>query len=73
MSVEWWGWALFCAAIAVFLLVDLLVLLRPEDDIATTGKSKTLLADAEHVGIALVQDNKTEFKTFWTLVIGSPL
>ena len=26
MSVEWWGWALFCAAIAVFLLVDLLVL-----------------------------------------------
>jgi hypothetical protein len=31
-------------------LVDLLVLLRPEDDIATTGKSKTLLADAERRG-----------------------
>lgn len=32
-----------------------------------------LLADAEHMGIALVQDSKTEFKTFWTLVVGSPL
>ncbi len=31
-------------------VVDLLVLLRPEDDIATTGKSKTLLADAERRG-----------------------
>lgn len=31
-------------------MVDLLVLLRPEDDIATTGKSKTLLADAERRG-----------------------
>lgn len=38
------------------------------------GHNKNLLlADAEHMGIALVQDNKTEFKTFWTLVIGSPL
>ena len=38
------------------------------------GHNKNLLlADAEHVGIALVQDNKTEFKTFWTLVLGSPL
>jgi hypothetical protein len=32
-----------------------------------------LLTDAEHMGIALVQDPKTEFKTFWTLVVGSPL
>jgi len=30
-----------------------------------------LLADAEHMGIALVQDPRTEFKTFWTLVIGA--
>lgn len=32
-----------------------------------------LLADAEHMGIALVQDPKTEFKTFWTLVVGSSM
>lgn len=31
-------------------MVDLLVLLRPEDDISTTGKSKTLLNDAERRG-----------------------
>jgi uncharacterized protein YkwD len=38
------------------------------------GHNKNLLlADAEHMGIALVQDPKTEFKTFWTLVIGSAL
>ena len=38
------------------------------------GHNKNLLlGDAEHMGIALVQDSKTEFKTFWTLVIGSPL
>ena len=38
------------------------------------GHNKNLLlADAQHIGIALVQDNKTEFKTFWTLVLGSPL
>jgi uncharacterized protein YkwD len=30
-----------------------------------------LLPEAEHMGIALVQDPKTEFKTFWTLVVGS--
>src|SRR5262249_3166896 len=30
-----------------------------------------LLADAEHMGIALVRDPRTEFKTFWTLVIGA--
>lgn len=38
------------------------------------GHNKNLLlTDAEHMGIALVQDQKTEFKTFWTLVVGSPL
>jgi hypothetical protein len=31
-------------------MVDLLVLLRPEDDIAVTGKSKTLLQEAERRG-----------------------
>jgi uncharacterized protein YkwD len=37
------------------------------------GHNKNLLLpDAEHMGIALVQDTKTEFKTFWTLVLGSP-
>jgi len=37
------------------------------------GHNKNLLLpDAEHMGIALVQDPKTEFKTFWTLVIASP-
>jgi uncharacterized protein YkwD len=41
---------------------------------ASPGHNKNLLlAEAEHMGIALVQDPKTEFKTFWTLVIGSPL
>jgi uncharacterized protein YkwD len=40
---------------------------------ASPGHNKNLLlADAEHMGIALVQDPKTEFKTFWTLVIASP-
>jgi uncharacterized protein YkwD len=37
------------------------------------GHNKNLLlGEAEHMGIALVQDSKTEFKTFWTLVIASP-
>lgn len=41
---------------------------------ASPGHNKNLLLrDAKHMGIALVQDSKTEFKTFWTLVIGSPL
>lgn len=36
------------------------------------GHNKNLLmADAEHMGIALVQDPKTEFKSFWTLVLGA--
>jgi uncharacterized protein YkwD len=39
---------------------------------ASPGHNKNLLvADAEHMGIALVHDPKTEFKTFWTLVVGS--
>jgi uncharacterized protein YkwD len=38
------------------------------------GHNKNLLlADAEHMGIALVHEPKTEFKTFWTLVIGSAM
>ena len=38
------------------------------------GHNKNLLLnDADHMGIALVQDPKTEFKSFWTLVIGSPM
>ncbi|MCL4765713.1 MAG: CAP domain-containing protein [Hyphomicrobiaceae bacterium] len=40
---------------------------------ASPGHNKNLLmADVEHMGIALVQDPRTEFKTFWTLVLGSP-
>ena len=31
-----------------------------------------LLKDATHMGLALVYDPKTEFKTFWTLVLGAP-
>lgn len=38
------------------------------------GHNKNLLlADAREMGLALVQDPKTEFKSFWTLVIGSPM
>lgn len=38
------------------------------------GHNKNLLlADASHMGIALVQDPKSEFKSFWTLVIASPM
>lgn len=38
------------------------------------GHNKNLLQpDAQHIGIALVHDPKTEFKTFWTLVVGSRL
>jgi uncharacterized protein YkwD len=40
----------------------------------SAGHNKNLLlADATEMGLALVQDPKTEFKTFWTLVIGSSL
>jgi uncharacterized protein YkwD len=38
------------------------------------GHNKNLLLpDATHMGVALVQDPRTEFKSFWTLVIGSPM
>lgn len=38
------------------------------------GHNKNLLlADAEEMGIALVHDPKSEFKTFWTLVLGSKI
>lgn len=41
---------------------------------ASPGHNKNLLLpDVQHMGIALVQDPKTEFKTFWTLVVGAPL
>ena len=41
---------------------------------ASTGHNKNLLlSDAQQMGIALVQDPRTEFKTFWTLVVGSSL
>lgn len=40
----------------------------------SAGHDKNLLlADAEHMGVALVQDQKTDFKTFWTLVVGAPM
>jgi uncharacterized protein YkwD len=35
------------------------------------GHNKNLLLpDAKHMGIALVYDPKTEYKTFWTLILG---
>lgn len=38
------------------------------------GHNKNLLlGDATHMGIALVHEQKTEFKTFWTLVLATPL
>jgi uncharacterized protein YkwD len=41
---------------------------------ASPGHNKNLLlTDVEHMGIALVQDPRTEFKTFWTLVVGASL
>lgn len=40
----------------------------------SAGHNKNLLlADATHMGIALVQDPKSEFRSFWTLVIGAPM
>lgn len=40
---------------------------------ASPGHNKNLLLpEAEHMGIALAHDPKTEFKTFWTLVIAAP-
>jgi uncharacterized protein YkwD len=40
----------------------------------SAGHNKNLLlADAQEMGIGLVQDPKTEFKSFWTLVLGSSM
>jgi uncharacterized protein YkwD len=52
--------------------VDFLEVMRGWKD--SPGHNKNLLlGDATHMGIALVQDPRTEFKSFWTLVIGSPM
>ncbi|MDX2306873.1 MAG: CAP domain-containing protein [Hyphomicrobium sp.] len=41
---------------------------------ASAGHNKNLLlSDATEMGLALVQDPKTEFKSFWTLVLASPM
>lgn len=41
---------------------------------ASPGHDKNLLLpDATHMGIALVQNPNTQYKTFWTLVLGTPL
>ena len=41
---------------------------------ASPGHNKNLLlGDAREMGLALVQDPKTEFKSFWTLVIGTSM
>jgi len=41
---------------------------------ASPGHNKNLLlADASEMGLALIQDPKTEFKSFWTLVLASPM
>ena len=38
------------------------------------GHNKNLLLpDAKHIGIALVYNPKTEYKTFWTLVLGAKI
>lgn len=38
------------------------------------GHNKNLLlSDAQHMGLALVYEPKTEFKSFWTLVVGSTM
>lgn len=38
------------------------------------GHNKNLLlSDASEMGLALVQDPKSEFKSFWTLVVAAPL
>jgi uncharacterized protein YkwD len=41
---------------------------------ASPGHNKNLLSpDATEMGLALVQDPKTEFKSFWTLVLAAPM
>jgi uncharacterized protein YkwD len=41
---------------------------------ASPGHNKNLLLpDASEMGLALVQDPKTEFKSFWTLALAAPM
>lgn len=41
---------------------------------ASPGHNKNLLlSDASEMGLALVQDPKSEFKSFWTLVLAAPM
>lgn len=41
---------------------------------ASAGHNKNLLlTEGQNIGLALVHEPKTEFKTFWTLVIATPL
>lgn len=41
---------------------------------ASPGHNKNLLLpEASEMGLALVQDPKTEFKSFWTLVLAAPM
>jgi uncharacterized protein YkwD len=41
---------------------------------ASPGHNKNLLLpDATEMGLALVQDPKSEFKSFWTLVLAAPM
>ena len=40
----------------------------------SAGHNRNLLmSDIDHLGIALVQESTTEFKTFWVLALGSRL
>ena len=34
--------------------------------------SNLLLPDATHMGVAVVRKDDTQFKTFWSLVVGAP-
>ena len=47
--------------------------LPPRDDTPQMFGKNLLLPDATHMGIALVQNPTSEYKTFWTLVLGKPL
>lgn len=52
--------------------IDFAEVLRGWKD--SPGHNKNLLlSDADEMGLALVQDPKTEFKSFWTLVLGAQM
>jgi uncharacterized protein YkwD len=52
--------------------IDFAEVLRGWKD--SPGHNKNLLmSDASEMGLALVQDPKTEFKSFWTLVLGAQM